>query len=594
MTISDPPLISAIVCTYNRPTLLRRALDSVLLQELKNFEVIIVDDGSDSPVELPAYPKDRFRLIRTEHRGVGAARAEGVNAARGEFVAYCDDDDEWTPSHLSTLLKYLQGHPNVDLVYADSKWVQEGAPPTVAYSIDYDALDLSEGNYIFASDVMHRASAARDVGGFDQSLQAYEDWDLWLRMRHIYTLRHLPVVLGSHYWHEDCVSVGDNWKEWGRVYQNQQDRLSLAGADGRPDLIVDSTKITPFDRATWQQGRRELIWRSVLRPETSFGHVAHHLLVALEREGVDVTLAPTRNQPVSGLEYFYKPLDHWGRLGFYYHHNCRVSALPCQRVIVYSMWETTSVPKDQIEEINKAATLLYVPCRQHLESFQECGVHIPSKVLHHGVDATQFPYLQRDPRDLFVFGSFGDLSLRKGTDVLIRAFQDEFSAREPVRLLLKSSVRSHAYEMKDPRITLISGFMNQSELLDYLRDVDVFVLPSRGEGFGLCGLEAMSTGLPVIATNWSGPVEYLDPEYSFPLRFRLVDAKGIEANSVRYFGQWAEPDYEHLRYLLRWVYEHQEEAAEKGRRAAEVVHKQWTWDRLARQIIEDLDGIAGK
>jgi glycosyltransferase involved in cell wall biosynthesis len=102
----------------------------------------------------------------------------------------------------------------------------------------------------------------------------------------------------------------------------------------------------------------------------------------------------------------------------------------------------------------------------------------------------------------------------------------------------------------------------------------------------------MATGLPLIATNWSGPADYLDPQDGFPLDYRLVDARGIESNSVRYFGQWAEPEYEHLRHLLRWLYEHPEEAAAKGRRAASRVHTSWTWERAGRQMRDDFDALA--
>src|SRR5262249_10300658 len=105
-------------------------------------------------------------------------------------------------------------------------------------------------------------------------------------------------------------------------------------------------------------------------------------------------------------------------------------------------------------------------------------------------------------------------------------------------------------------------------------------------------LEAMSTGLPVIATDWSGPAEYMDPAYSFPLKYRLAEAGGTESKSVRHFGQWAEPDYEHLRFLLRWLYEHPAPAAAKGRLAAKRVHEYWTWDRVATELVQNLDELA--
>src|SRR5262249_32953815 len=144
----------------------------------------------------------------------------------------------------------------------------------------------------------------------------------------------------------------------------------------------------------------------------------------------------------------------------------------------------------------------------------------------------------------------------------------------------------------DPRIRVVTGFAPHEDLLTWLRALDAFVLPSRAEGFGLCGLEAMATGLPTIATAWSGPADYLDPVDSLPLRFRLVDAAATEANGVRYFGEWAEPDVEHLRALLRWLYEHRDEAARMGQMAATRVHRDWTWDHAAAQLRADLDLLA--
>ncbi|MDF3042116.1 MAG: glycosyl transferase group 1, partial [Thermomicrobiales bacterium] len=94
-------------------------------------------------------------------------------------------------------------------------------------------------------------------------------------------------------------------------------------------------------------------------------------------------------------------------------------------------------------------------------------------------------------------------------------------------------------------------------------------------------------------TNWSGPVEYLDPRDSFPLAYRLVDAGGTEANAMRDRGQWAEPDEAHLRFLLRWIYEHPAEAAQRGQLAAARVQRDWTWARVARQLRDDCDALAG-
>lgn len=586
-----PPAVSVIVCSHNRPAFLERALRSVLCQRDADFEVILVDDGSDPRVETGCRDA-RLRSIRTEHRGTGAARAAGLRAARGEFVAYCDDDDEWAPGHLAVLHAYLSAHPEVVLVYGDSWWVQDGEQGPVAYSIDYDDLLLARDNYIFASDVMHRADAARASGGFDPSLLAYEDWDLWLRMSRQHSLRHLPVVVGKHHWHGDNVAAGDHWAEWQRVYDAQQSRMIAAGRPALHGLLMDGVQPHPFDRTTWSDSRRELIWHSVLRSNEGYGSAGRQLLLALEREDIDITVAPTKSQTPAGFERFHESLTDWGKLALYYDYRVEPGVLPAERIVSYAMWESTAVPSSHIEEINAAATLHLVPCQQNLESYRACGLRVPMRVLHHGMDPSKFPMLMRRSADVFTFGTFGDLAPRKGIDVLIRAFQHEFASDEPVRLLVKGTSSTAAYAVDDPRMEFVSGFMERQTLLEFLQRMDVFVLPSRGEGFGLCGLEAMATGLPLIATNWGGPADYLDDADGFPLSYRLVETNGIASNHVRYDGLWAEPDEEHLRFLMRWLYEHPAEARAKGTMAAKRVHEHWTWDRAAADLCRYLDEVA--
>jgi glycosyltransferase involved in cell wall biosynthesis len=595
--MNEPPVpkVGVIVCTYQRPEGLRCALDSVLAQTYRDFEIIVVDDGSDPPPGLPLGPHETVRWIRTEHRGIGSARAIGLGAVRSEFTAYCDDDDVWEPDHLSTLLGYLFANPEVALAYGDSWTLRAGLPLEAASAIAFDSTLLADYPYISASDAVHRTDVARAAGGFDAARTAFEDWDLWLRMSLVGTLRHVPAVVGKRSWDERCLLAGDHWQEWDAVHRAHQDRLRLAGPAVRHGVLGPRARPAPapFDARTWTSQRRTLSWYSSLRPNEGYGSVGRQLLLALELQGVEITMAATRNQPPAGFERFYRPDDGSDRLAFYYHYWVEPSALGCQRVVNYSMWESTQVPPAQVAEINRAVALQYVPCQQNVESFRACGVTVPIKVLHHGVDAARFPCLARDRRDHFTFGTFGDLSPRKGIDVLIRAFSDEFAAGEPVQLLLKGSSPASQYAARDPRIHLTAGFLDQSELLEFLRRMDVFVLPSRGEGFGLCGLEAMATGLPLIATAWSGPVEYLDPADSFPLAYRLTEAGGAASNHVRYHGLWAEPDVEHLRYLMRWLFEHPEEARKRGRLAAARVCTGWGWDRPARQIRRDLDEFAG-
>jgi glycosyltransferase involved in cell wall biosynthesis len=591
------PRISVIVCTYNRPSSLARAIESIRGQQIDEpFELIVVDDGSDEPakvVDAPGSLTD-LRVIRTPHRGIGAARATGLAVARGELLAWCDDDDAWTPDHLRVLRDYLLEHPEVDLVYASSQWAgQQDSSRSSCDSVPHDGSLLRDFSYIFASDVMHRASAAREAGGFDWTLRACEDWDLWQRMSLRGLLRHVPAVLGKRYCDETCVSFTDQqWQMQQRVRAQHHARLQSAGIAAQHDLIINGVPMGPFDPATWQPPRRELLCHAILRSNTGYGSVARPLLTALEQLGVSITLAPTRNQPIPKFERFYRKLDHWRRIAFYYDFLDCPSALPAERIVHYTMSETTHVAPPTVHDINNAVSLLYVPCRHNISVFEQAGVRVPVRVLPHGVDGNVFPLLDRPTsREVFTFGTFGELSARKGADILARAFQDEFQPGEPVRLLMKTvgDTSPREWNISDPRIQLISGFIPAKELLELLRKMDAFVMPSRGEGFGLCGLEAMATGLPLIATCWSGPADYLDPADSFPLAFNLVDAGGIEAQGRRFFGQWANPDYPHLRYLMRWLYEHPQEARARGAAACQRVRRDWTWQRVANQLVADLD-----
>jgi len=103
-------------------------------------------------------------------------------------------------------------------------------------------------------------------------------------------------------------------------------------------------------------------------------------------------------------------------------------------------------------------------------------------------------------------------------------------------------------------------------------------------------LEAMACGLPVIATNWSGPTEFLTPDNGYPLRVkRLIPAI---AKCPYYDGfRWADPDVDHLQTLLRHVFEHQEEAREKGMRGSSEVLEKWTWTQAAQRIRQRLREI---
>lgn len=567
--------MTAIICTRDRPDLLSRALASVVAEIGPEDEVVVVDDGIDGEV-VPPLPC--IRLLRTWGVGAAGARAVGLAAARGVFVAWCDDDDLWLPGHVNTLTTVLIEQADVDLVYGDAELEVPGSagPPSVPYALDFEENTLAGWNFLPISAVMHRTHSARSAGGFDGALSAFEDWDLWQRMvRRGCLLRRAPAVVARQRW-QQTVNSALYWEDASKVAERNQ---PPAGAPA-----------TAFDPSTWTEGR-ELVCRAIMRPNEGYGVVGRQLLLALARRGVRVSLSPERDQYPADVRALRRPVPGRDRLGFYYDYRRKPQELGCDRVVLYTMCESTGVPEDVLAAANASAYVL-VPCEQNARDFVAAGVVAPVRVLHHGVDTGAFAYLTRPLRDTFTFGTFGHLSPRKGTDVLIQAFCSEFGPADDVRLVLKSSRDARAYEIDDPRIDVLAEAYDSAAMLRLIAGFDAFVLPSRGEGFGLCGLEAMATGLPLIATGWSGPSEYLDPADSLALEYSLVDANGQESNRTRYFGKWAEPDVDHLRVLMRWVYEHPVEAAAMGRSASIRVHRDWTWDRVAADLERHLDAAA--
>jgi glycosyltransferase involved in cell wall biosynthesis len=119
--IQSTPLISVIISTYNYGRFLRQCLDSVFAQTVRDFEVIVVDDGStdDTPAVLGSVTDPRLRHFRTPNGGLPVARNAGLREARGEFVAFIDADDRWRPQILETLLSLLLAEPSVGAVFSD-------------------------------------------------------------------------------------------------------------------------------------------------------------------------------------------------------------------------------------------------------------------------------------------------------------------------------------------------------------------------------------------------------------------------------------------------------------------------------------------
>jgi len=202
------PAVSVIIPTYNRAEMLPRAIDSVLSQTFRNFELIVVDDGStDRTADALAAYQDRVILLTRPHRGVSAARNQGLTAARGEFIAFLDSDDYWLPEKLTVQVDFFRQHPRSFICQTEEVWYRRGqrVNPGKKHAKPSGDIFLSslELCLVSPSAVMIRKELFDRVGVFDESLPACEDYDLWLRIAARYPVYRLdePLVVktGGHY-----------------------------------------------------------------------------------------------------------------------------------------------------------------------------------------------------------------------------------------------------------------------------------------------------------------------------------------------------------------------------------------------------------
>ena len=120
-------LVSVIIPTYNRAAWLKEAIESVLSQTYKQFELIVVDDGSTDPTgELLLQYGTKLSVLHTGHGGPSAARNCGIAAARGEYIAFLDSDDVWLPDKLRAQMLFFQDHPEARVCQTEEIWIRSG------------------------------------------------------------------------------------------------------------------------------------------------------------------------------------------------------------------------------------------------------------------------------------------------------------------------------------------------------------------------------------------------------------------------------------------------------------------------------------
>ncbi|MEH2353705.1 glycosyltransferase [Nostoc sp.] len=185
----DVTIISVIIPAYDSEKTIKETIQSVLNQTFTNFELIIINDGSqDSTLDIITQIKDpRIKVFSYPNAGGNVSRNRGLNLAVGEFVSFLDADDLWTPDKLQSQLKALQENAAATVAYSWTDYIDENGEIVLsgthitANGDVYGKLLLT--NFLEnGSNPLIRREALIKLGGFDESLSAAQDWDMWLRL----------------------------------------------------------------------------------------------------------------------------------------------------------------------------------------------------------------------------------------------------------------------------------------------------------------------------------------------------------------------------------------------------------------------------
>lgn len=303
------PMVAIVIPAYNAMRYLPKALESVLAQTYQNFEVIIINDGSQDHIEswyseLSPEIKRQVQLFSQENQGISSARNTGICRSQSPYVAFLDADDIWLPHKLERQIQYLEAHPSVSLtyswaaavdsqgqligrIYAAEKGVEKVTGKSAGKSAGKQCLDthtpipqmwsqLVTNNVISTtSTVLVRRACLVSVGLFDLDLISYvEDKDLWLRIARAHIVQVIPEVMIHKRRHSANTS-----KQWQAMEQASYQVLSKAFA--RPPNGLNQRQLQRLKRKSYGETNLKLAWKPLQTDEVNMKVALNYAMKAL-------------------------------------------------------------------------------------------------------------------------------------------------------------------------------------------------------------------------------------------------------------------------------------------------------------------------
>ena len=284
---SQSPLVSVIIPAYNAEQFIAQAIQSVLNQTFRSFEIIVIDDGStDKTKEFLQKFHSQIRCVCQKNQGPSLARNAGIKVAQGEYICFLDADDFWTPEKLEMQISFMKGKQDIALVFSDheefsdkgivlrsfleEKKIALGSDFTMQIPLQDAFQKLLIVNFISTPTVMVKKECFETTGLFDESLWSVEDRDLWLRLAAHFNFACFPRIFCKRRVHEFNVSKKSELALIGRIRVLEMNRRrfpSLATGKVWNNRLADSYYQLGY---IWLgKGQRKKAWQAGLK---SLGH----------------------------------------------------------------------------------------------------------------------------------------------------------------------------------------------------------------------------------------------------------------------------------------------------------------------------------
>ena len=618
-TTNALPMISCLMITRDRLALAKRSLRCFAEQTYPNRELVIVTDGEPEYREaLLRHARElgieRCRLVLAEiGTPLGRLRNMSIDAAAGELICQWDDDDANHPDRLAIQARALmQQRARVSFFTDHLHYI---ADQRRLYWIDWtlggriaDQRQFFPGSLMMVRDTRFRypesgpyARRGEDSVLLDQLLRNLPVARI-SGLGHLYLYHYHGANTFDRDHHERmsrCAAPGAFVKEREEsiraavAHYALDEPVDVAGPDGTAFVIGASPRKSMADDVIAAYG--PILHGTGFHDHASGFFRALHRLHPIAAMNVERE-APSTNVPHDVIEMLENGRRVGDRLPGVAIGVGPIEALPHiagRKRIGFVVWEPSRLLPAQarliggLDEVWTATEwsrrlLIANGIREELV-----------RVVPEGVDVERFtPAETREPRP-FRFLCVARWQVRKGVDDLIAAYCREFAPDEPVELVLRSvltarekPVEARIAELPGPHppIVGIDGMFTPQAMAELYRSADAFVLPTKAEAWGLPVFEAMASGLPVIVTNCSAPAELLDDSIAYLIRVKaMVPAYDPVWYPDRHaYGEWAQPDVEHLQSLMRHVYEHRDEARATGVRARAAVCERLTWEHAAQ------------